>query len=381
MELVYVADCILPSRHAHAVQIVKMCRAFAKNGHDVSLLVPDRDGVDTDADDVYEFYGVEPCFEVLRLPRPNLSSAGTFLAAYRIGREAARRDPDLVYGRSLLACYFAAASGAQTVWEAHQPVDRHRFGRVQTLFFKHLLGRPEFRGVVVISDPLRAHFTDAYPLDDAEVVVAHDGADPVDETVEPAPLSGAGGGLQVGYVGHLYRGRGIELLLELGERLPEHDFHVVGGDPEDVDRWRDRRGDLDNVTFYGFVPPKELDPYRLAFDVQVAPYQRNLETGSGTNTVEWMSPLKVFEYMAAGRAIVASDLAAIRDILTDRRTALLCDPEEVGEWAATLERLEDDELREGLGRRARAEFLDNYTWRERARRILSAVTRRRAAAV
>lgn len=372
MDLVYIDDCIIPSRYANSIQVMKMCQAFSKNGHDVTLLVPDRNGIEIDVDDVFEHYGVDPCFDVRKLPRPNLSAAGTLVANYRIGRAAARLDPDLVYGRSMLACYFAATAGAPTAWESHEPITHRRFGRVQQSVSRRLIRHPKFVGQVVISEALRRYYRRNYPpLDD--VVVAHDGADAVDESTEPVDFQGADDRIQVGYVGHLYQGRGVDVIVDLATRCQWADFHVVGGNPEDVDRWREETRS-DNVTFHGFKPPNELDRFRLAFDVQLAPYQPDLKTGAGTNTVQWMSPLKIFEYMAAGRAIVASDLASIEAILEPERTALLCDPEDVTEWAAAMERLRaDEEFREGLGRRARAEFLDNYTWEERARRILAEV--------
>jgi len=71
--------------------------------------------------------------------------------------------------------------------------------------------------------------------------------------------------------------------------------------------------------------------------------------------------------MAAGRAIVASDLPAIREILDDGRTALLCNPEAPDEWEQALRRIDtDNELRESLGQQAQSKFLDRYTYEKRA---------------
>lgn len=368
MEIVYLANCVLPSRSANTIQITRMCQAFAENGHEVTLLVPDRPEEAIDVDDVYAFYDVDPCFEIRRLPRPELSSAGTFVVNYRMGRRAARMDPDLVYGRTTVGCYFASRYGARTAFEAHSPASESRFGRVEAFFLDRLTRHVTFDRLVVISDALRTYYGREYPHLADRIVVARDGAEAVDASTRPVDLDGTGDRLQVGYVGHLYRGRGMGLIGTLAERLPGMDFHVIGGDPDDVNEWRERLSSVGNVTFYGFLPPGELDGYRLAFDVQLAPYQRDLETNAGHNTVRWMSPLKVFEYMAAGRATVASDLPAIREILVDGRTALLCDPEDADEWAGALRRLErDPEFREALGERARAAFEADYTYEQRAK--------------
>lgn len=367
MEIVYLANCVLPSRSANTIQITNTCEGFATLGHDVTLLVPDRPDLEADVADIYEFYDVDPCFEVQKVPRPDLSSAGTLIVNYRMGKRAARTDPDLVYGRSSVACYVAAAHGAPTVYESHAPVAESRFGRIETWFFEHMIAQPSFEYLTVISDALRDYHAEHYPELSGEIVVARDGAPVVDTDTDPVDLDGDGD-LQVGYIGHLYQGRGMDVIGEVATRLPWADFHIIGGDPEDVEHWRDELTGVENVTFYGFLPPSDLDKYRLAFDVQLAPYQWNLETNAGHNTVKWMSPLKIFEYMAAGRAIVASDMPSIREMLVDDYTALLCEPDDIDAWADALRRLHEDAvLRNRLGERAHADFVRNYTYEERAK--------------
>jgi glycosyltransferase involved in cell wall biosynthesis len=84
-----------------------------------------------------------------------------------------------------------------------------------------------------------------------------------------------------------------------------------------------------------------------------------------------MSPLKLFEYMAAGRPIVCSDLPVLREILQHERTALLCDPDDAASWAGALARLHDEPtLRRTLAEAARAQFELHFTWKARADRVL-----------
>ena len=375
MELVYLANCVLPSRSANTIQITKMCQAFAQQGHDVSLLVPAHPSREADVEDLYEFYDVEPCFTVYKLARPRLSSVGTFLVNYRMGRLAARMNPDVVYSRSIVASYFASSSGASCVFESHSPVRESRFGRVEDTFFRRLIDHSSFEYLVVISDALKEYYREEYPEIGDRIVVARDAADSVDDGAEPVALRGRDDALQVGYVGHLYEGRGMDVIAGLARNHDGAEFHIIGGDPEDVEQWRGRLGNRDNVHFYGFLPPSQLDGYRLAFDVQLAPYQREISTNAGHNTVQWMSPLKIFEYMAAGRAILASDLPAIREILTDGETAILCDPDDESQWSDALWTLTSGEgYRRELGQQARAEFLEQYTYDTRAQRCLDPLT-------
>lgn len=109
--------------------------------------------------------------------------------------------------------------------------------------------------------------------------------------------------------------------------------------------------------------------YQAAADALLMPYEFSIQGSSGGNSADICSPMKMFEYMAAGRAIITSDLPVIREVLNDQN-AIFCPPQDVDVWQQTLQQLLDDEgLRGKLGQRARND-VRNFTWLERARRSL-----------
>ena len=141
-----------------------------------------------------------------------------------------------------------------------------------------------------------------------------------------------------------------KLLEAMARRLPWLSLHVVGN-------W-DRRLGLEvgsplppNVHAHGFLPYADAERIRMACDVLLAPYQRSVITHAGADTSRWMSPLKIFEYMAAGKAIVCSDIAVLHEVLADKKTAWFCPPDDIDAWCAALTQLRDDErLRTHLGK-------------------------------
>ena len=114
----------------------------------------------------------------------------------------------------------------------------------------------------------------------------------------------------VGYSGHLYPGRGISIILEIAQRLPEMNFLIIGGDPSDINRLKRNLANrqFHNVVLTGFVPNAVLPKYQSACDVLLMPYQRQVSASSGGDISRYLSPMKLFEYMACGRAICSSDL-------------------------------------------------------------------------
>jgi glycosyltransferase involved in cell wall biosynthesis len=174
-----------------------------------------------------------------------------------------------------------------------------------------------------------------------------------------------------GYTGHLYPGRGVQLLLDLAGRLPEMSFLIVGGEPTDVARLRSQAeaSRLVNILLTGFVPNADLPLYQAACDVLLMPYQQRVQASSGGDIARYLSPMKLFEYLACQRPILSSDLPVLQEVLNSQNAVLL-PGDDPAAWAAALHNLRSSpELCRRLAEGARQDA-DAYTWEGRARRIL-----------
>ncbi len=181
----------------------------------------------------------------------------------------------------------------------------------------------------------------------------------------------------VGYVGRLHAmgvGKGAETLLGAIAHVPTASLAVVGG-PDDMadalrDEWRRRGPDDARFPPPGHVAPPRVPGYLRALDVCAMPYPAE------PYFALHMSPLKLFEYMASGRPIVASDLPSIAEVLKDGDTALMFAAGNIDALAHAVQRLRDDEeLRESLAMNAYAEVMQHHTWAKRAELILDCVRR------
>lgn len=369
MRIVYIATSIIPSRTANSIHVMKMCQAFAQNGHEVTLIVPDwKEGVEPGIEDVYEFYGVEECFEIEFIPR-YLIKGGGLLFGYQAARKSKQLEPDLVYGRALFGCFFSSLLKLPMAFETHAPL--HKV--INIWIFRKLIRMPSFQKLVVITHALEKNYSNSFALTLDMIHVAPDGADPLSEDVVPIQYPNIGKKVHVGYIGHLYSGRGIDIIQKLAERCPYADFHVIGGTEQDIEAYTKQTEFLHNLYIYGFMHPSVVDQYRLGCDILLAPYQKRVSVaGGGGNTVDWMSPLKIFEYMAAGKAIISSDLPVLREVLEDGRNALLCDSEDIDSWEKAIQYLsEDPEFRKQLGQNAQSDLIQKYSWQTRAQSIIN----------
>ena len=347
-----------------------MCDAFVKMGHEVSLVAGH--GGESLAD-VRSFYGTSSDFSIIRRSRPSVPVIKSALYVCQVVTpELFSTRPDLYYGRDILSLLSLSVRNVPIVYEVHMRPDGFR-KKLESRLFKSTA----CRRLVFISDALKKIYAKEIPCSrECDSVVAHDGANSISENNVASELGffTSSERLRVGYLGHLYEGRGVDLLLRLAKRLPEFEFHFVGGDECDIDRWKLESSNLQNAVFHGFVEPNRCTSFLSLCDVLAAPFQRCvLVDGGRLDTSSYMSPLKLFEYMASGTAIVTSDLPVLREVLKHGESALLCDPDDDDAWAQSLLKLKDESLRQDLGRTARAKLERHYTWSARAEKVLEGI--------
>lgn len=371
MRIVYIASSPVPSIAANSVHVVRMCQAMADLGHEVFLFSPpDKAGqVLTQGGSIFEFYGGNSNFVHKVMPSTQGSIWTRYMGRFLLRLMLNYYNPSVVYSRNLNAANVAVAAGFRVIFERHDVFSPESKAKIAS--FERLVRDPNHLKTIVISSALRDELLVRHKLNPGALLVAPDGADEFEKTSNIEAATGAGS-FSVGYVGHLYPGRGIDLIGEVARRLSHIEFFIVGGTESDISFWRHRFSDVENLKFLGHVAPKVVPTYLRSFDVLVAPYQRKVAvSGGGGDTSRWMSPLKIFEYMAAARPIVCSDLPALREVLEPGKDAVLVEPTDIEGWISALSQLKQNEgMRRELSEHALLSLTSKFTWRIRAETIL-----------
>ena len=372
--LYYITSAGLPTPKASSVQVMQMCAGLATQVPTTLVLPPVP--VPQPAASLLRHYDVPASFSVWRLPRRAHAQLWRMHAVRRV--HAQQRGAWLCYarGRDVLAAWLALQLGAHAIFEVHgRPVSRLELRLLRSVA-AHAHGQ-----LVAISAELAAVYGREYGIPAQRFIIAADAVSlarftPQLQRAEACIACGLASDARYAvYTGGLYPGRGLEALFAAMRSQSAQLVVVGGGAPAAVQHWRSiaSAAGVPDAIFTGYQPPAQIPNYLQAADVLLMPYGARTLTPSGEDTTAFMSPLKMFEYMAAARPIVASDLPALRGTLQHERNALLVAPDEVAPLAAAIARaLADSGLAARLAAAARADVAQ-LSWEARARTVLAGV--------
>ena len=390
LRILYLADVRFPLERANGIQTMQTCHGLARLGHRVTLLV--REDTHEPSRDPFDFYGVPRMdrltIEIAPSGGPPVAKRAAYLS-YAIGRAAGRVRQDLIFTRDLglasLLLRIPPFLRAPLVYEAHgiaeevaAELPRLLTGAATASASKlRRLRRREERvwrgaeGYVTITAGLAAELTRRFG-ERNHLAVVPDGADLSNSRLgaadAPATAQDETRKTVIGYAGHLYPWKGVELIIEAVTALQDTRALIIGGHEKEADLQRLQAFALSidcasRVTFTGRIPPAAVAARLREADVLVLP-----NPASAIST-DYISPLKLFEYMACGRPIVASDLPAIREVLRDGHNAVLVEPGNPMALTAGIRRVKEDPAFAARLARQALEDVRAYSWDRRAERL------------
>ncbi|OHA30095.1 MAG: hypothetical protein A3G52_02350 [Candidatus Taylorbacteria bacterium RIFCSPLOWO2_12_FULL_43_20] len=376
MKLIYIANMRLPTDKAHGIQIMKMCEAFALQGIDVELIVPTKKSAFSGTE-VFKYYGVKEIFKITKVPCSDLlgktmafgkSCYFIDLITFIFGLYWKNLDKgSVIYSRDPMLLIPFLYRKYRIRAEIHS-LPAHRY-----LFFKLLNAASN---IIVVTKYLKNELVEN-GFSAEKIIVAPDAVDieAFDITISKKDarlkLDLPEDRVLVGYVG-MFRTMGMEKGINTAIRSLKFwgdgiMLVLVGGNLKDIDFYKRSAKDLgviDKVMFVGRVTHDVIPLYLKAFDIFIAPFPDN------KHYKYYMSPLKIFEYMAGGRPIITSDLPSIREILSEKNSTLVKpnNPEALAQGVHYL--LDTRNLAQKLSHQA-FQDVKQYTWSKRARSIIS----------
>lgn len=375
--IIYVTNARLPTEKAHGLATMKLAEAFAKAGAEVVVIAPWRRN--PLREDPFVYYGADRIFRIAFLPSIDLlwfpfGKAVTFplqlfsfslvAAAWlllRYGSTGGLRDA-VIFSHDHIPLFFAGLIAPRIFYDIHDYPS-------QNPFFRRVLRRAI--GFSVQTRGKVAALARDFGIAPERVVAWPNGTDverfrdimPRDQARERLGIPASR--TIVLYTGSLQSWKGVDTLVRASALLPVGcEIYIVGGAPHEITPLK-RLAPGAAITFAGARPWREMPLWLAAADVLVLP-----NTGREEVSRSWTSPMKLFEYMASGRPIVASDIPSIREII-DETKAFFARPDDPASLAAAIRTARED-ARGAAERARRAQVaVSCYTWASRANAILA----------
>lgn len=357
-ELLYISASIYPSKSANSNQVVQQVNGL-KNFYSRIAFMFKYKGAEDHKEILFNRYLLDKSVELLGVKYENK----LYTLGYLIQLILAVNKFENVFTRNPLSlaiialCSFGRGS-QKVIYEAHSTASFWN-----KLFIKIIKLRGIKFRILTISEELRGYYVSETSCKNVDFY--HDGAElkPKKETIP--------GKSNIGYVGSFNKGRGLDIIVGLAKKYDGISFHLFGGSVEELEKYT-VQSIPQNIKCYGFISRDMLDDAYAKFDVAVAPYEDHVYVPDGRDTSQYMSPLKIFEYMSYQKLLIVSNHSVFKSFLNHENSYMVEDNDLDG-WIRTFDHVlnDPDELLVSKISRSYDLILREFNWDARAEYIRS----------
>jgi len=362
----------MPHKKAYAIQIAKMCEAFINEGVDLELIVP---RYANEARDIKKYYNLTTEVKVKRLLSIDLYASGkwgfflssiSFMVSYffYLFLKKLRGKGGIVYIIDMDTFSFLPSVFLRMPYffETHGGKTKNF---INLFFFKHI------SGVIVINNIIKKQIAEKLAFSKERILVWPNGIDldlfkEISKKEARKKLSLSLDNKIIMYSGRFYGWKGLDVLVSAAGTLPDNIFiYIIGGSKEEFISLTGKNNLSSNIIFPGEKLYTEMPLWLSAADALLV-----LGTKYDTQSYYYTSPMKVFEYLAMNRPIIASKTPAICDIVSEKEVVFYepDDPKDLADKILLVVGMTKDVKNKVSAARKKAE---SFTWKKRAKDILN----------
>ena len=357
-KIIYIAEFSLPNMSAYAVHVLKMCDSFSNNNK-VELLVPFCSSL-YDFKKIQNDYILKNNFEIKSIFNSKVHNNIFYriLFALKIINYLKRINYSMIISRAIIPSLILSALNHKNILELHTEItglSKYLFKLVNLKKInnnlKFILLNFKLIKILKIKSKKICILDDAVEINDFNK-----------QDFKKKLLTCA-------YSGSFAKGKGLETIYAIANKSPKIEFHLFGNQntiSEDLFKKEVPK----NVIFFGYFNYKTICKTLTKYKVLLMPYQKRVGVLiKNIDVSSYFSPLKLFEYMASGGIIIASDLEVYRSILKNYHNSILLDPKKISSWVKIINVILKSKKYNYLGNNAKKD-VRQYSWNNRAKKII-----------
>ena len=332
MKISIISNSASPSKNASSLQTAKLSEALSEIGHEVTLILPNTGY----KKNLFSFYNIKSKFKIIRLKFFKKFPVGInyyFFSLWAIYLSNYKKQ-DLLITRNFFVSFVLCILKKKHIVEIHD--DLKIEGRIVRIlvFFTKFLNSNYILKLITTTNTLKKTYSFKYGVKKNKIQVLHNASS---LNIKFKYYKSIKKKLNIGYFGSIYESRGLNMITKLSEIDRYNNYYVYGGEKNEVKDLKKKYKNF-NIFFSEYVPYLMIKNKLNLIDICILPYTKKITVSGNVGDISnYTSPLKIFDYMKAGKLIICSNLKVIREVLESNKNSILVnDFNNIKSWVTNI---------------------------------------------
>ncbi len=367
MKICYLTNSAIPSTAASSIQIVKMCEAFSQLSNEVILITTNV----SNKENIFDHYNVKFKFIFKKIKRFKRFPLGLKYYLFSIFSilESFKYKPDIYITRNFFTCFLLVILKKKIIMELHH--DLKIESRVVNFLAKKLkfLNSKHIQKIIAITQGVKKEYVDKKIISKTKIVVLPSGS----SIKKKFDFSYKKNFFNIGYFGSLYKSRGLDIIYKLARIDTRNQYHLYG-DLNKVREFKFKKS-LKNMHIHNYVPYKDVPKNLSKMDILLMPYTSSVTVAGDVGDItKFTSPLKLFDYLSAGKIIMCSKLDILKEIIQDKQNAIFIKNfRNIFSWKKEIDKLSNQPQKRYIMSKNNHNLSKKYSLKERAKKIIEII--------
>ena len=351
-KIYYVAELNLPSRSAYSIHVMKMCEAFSKHNYDTNLFVINKKNTNR----INKIYNINYNFKIISVFNNFILLNFILRILFSIKILLKKTEKNALFlSRSIIFSIIACLFKKRIILELHHEITG--FSKIIYWIFKNLKLIENLKFIF-----LSKNLNDIYKINRRSFLVLDDAVNINDFNFKKQIKHTN----TCVYIGSFFEGKGVEQIFRLAKKNQKTFFHIYGEKQHLRSKKKER-----NVKLFDYVQYSKIPKILSRYEVALMPYQKKIRGRGSIWLQKYMSPLKMFDYMAAKMIIIASNLKAYKHVLKHNFNCILVDINEDEKWSKAIQYAFKKNYKNQFLRNNAYKTARKHTWDNRCQKIIN----------
>lgn len=363
MKIAYLFNSSVPSYNASSLQVINVCHQIANYVGKITLITPNT-GLKKS---LYDHYGIYKNFKILKIKYFDKFPKGINYYFFSISSiiHALCIKPDLFITRNYFTLFLLILLRKKVVFEVH--TDLKIEGKLNNFIYNNfsIFNSKNLVNLIFITNSLKNYFFKKYRIKKRKISIIPSASN----FKSFLPHINRNKKLKVGYFGLVNKSRGFDFILKLSKIDKNNEYHIVGGLNKDINFYKLKYPNK-NLSLNSYLTHKKVRDYIRKMDLLLLPYEKKvLVSGNVGDIGKFTSPIKLFDYLASSKPIMASSLPVFKEILSNKKNCIFVNDLNIYKWKLEINKFSKSiNLRQIISKN-NFNLSKNYTYKKRVQRM------------